>query len=146
MTGVGAFIYGGRWNTPGHHVAYASGNLTLAMLELLVHVDDAEALRRIRHSYQTVRFPEGVVATLQEGDLPRQWDARPETRSSQVVGDEWCERQSTPILAVPSVIVPPELRYEPIYLNYLINPLHPDYASTVRVGPVYELAWDPRFD
>lgn len=144
MSGAGAFKYGGRWNTPGHHVAYASGNLALAMLELLVHVDDAEAFRKIPHSYHSVRFTSDAVATLEEGDLPLGWNARPETRASQTAGDEWLENRSTPILAVPSVIIPPQLRYDPAYLNYLINPKHPEYASTVEVGDLRNLTWDQR--
>lgn len=141
MSGVGAFKYGGRWNSPGHHVAYASGHLTLAMLELLVHVDDAEAFRAIPHSYQPITFTSDAVATLAEEDLPPGWNARPETRASQVAGDEWLENQSTPVLAVPSVIVPAYLRYEP---TYLINPHHPAYASTVEIGDIRDLTWDPR--
>jgi hypothetical protein len=41
-------------------------------------------------------------------------------------------------LAVPSVIVPEEFRYDPIY------PHHPAYESTVEVGELFDLGWNPR--
>jgi hypothetical protein len=47
------------------------------------------------------------------------------------------------VLAVPSVIAPVELRFEALYMNYLINPHHPDVGE-VEVGEVLELIWDPR--
>lgn len=144
MIGAGAFKYGGRWNSPGRYVTYASGHLALAMLELLVHIDDAEALLDIPHCYHPISFATNAVATLADEDLPPGWDARPETRASQVAGDEWLESQSTLILAVPSVIVPPELRYQPTYLNYLVNPQHPEYAAIIEVGDARDLTWDPR--
>ena len=144
MSGIGSHQAGGRWNTPGHYVVYASGNLTLAMLELLVHVDDAPKFREMPHVYHAVRFPEDAVAVLEEPDLPAGWNERPESTSSAVVGDEWLEQQQSPILAVPSVIVPTELRYEPDYMNYLIDPKHDDYEGTVRTGEIHDLEWDPR--
>jgi RES domain-containing protein len=144
MTGAGAHKFGGRWNSPGRQVVYASGNLTLAMLELLVHVDDAEAFRALAHVYHEIVFPRGAVAVLEEGNLPRGWNARPATPASQVVGDEWLERQESPILAVPSVIVPPEVRYDPLYMTYLVNPNHPEFKSAVSVGDIHELTWDVR--
>jgi RES domain-containing protein len=146
MSGMGAYRVGGRWNSPGRHVVYASAHLSLAMLELLVHIDDAEAFRRRPHVYHSVRFTRQDVALLEERDLPRGWDARPETRASQVVGDEWIDTKPAPVLAVPSVIVPPELRYDEAYLTYLIDPGHPAFATAVEVGPVRDLAWDPRLN
>ena len=144
MSGSGAYRAGGRWNTPGHYVVYASGNLTLAMLELLVHIDDAERLWRMPHVYHNVRFPEGAVASLAEPDLPVSWNNRPVSTSSAIVGDEWLEQRQSPVLAVPSVVVPAELRFNPIYMNYLINPMHDEYERSIETSDVYDLELDPR--
>jgi RES domain-containing protein len=144
MSGIGSHQAGGRWNTPGHHVVYASGNLTLAMLELLVHIDDAERFREMKHVYHAVRFPEDAVAILEEPDLPAGWNDRPESTGSTLVGDEWLEQKQSPILAVPSVLVPPALRYDPIYMTYLINPGHDEYEGAVATGEIHDLEWDPR--
>ena len=44
LTGEGAGKYGGRWNSPGTRVVYASGSLSLAILEIMVHLDDYATL------------------------------------------------------------------------------------------------------
>ncbi len=141
MTGMGAFLHGARWNTPGRYVIYASGNLSLAMLEVLVRLDDAETFGAMLHVYRSLHLPERIIATLDRSALPKGWNDRPETLASQAVGNEWLERQASAVLAVPSVITPPELRFEALYMNYLINPQHPDFAA-VQVGQLYELEWD----
>ena len=145
MSGSGAYRAGGRWNTPGHYVVYASGNLTLAMLELLVHIDDAERFWRMPHVYHAVRFRDDAVAILAEPNLPAGWNDRPESTSSAAVGDEWLERRQRPVLAVPSVVVPAELRFDPINMNYLLNPMHDEYEASIETGDVNDLEWDPRF-
>lgn len=38
FTGEGAFLFGGRWNSAGGRVVYASATLSLAALEMLVEV------------------------------------------------------------------------------------------------------------
>lgn len=144
MSGVGAYRAGGRWNSPGRHAVYAAGNLTLAMLELLVHVDDASAFRALRHIYHAVSFPDDVVSVLAAQDLPSDWASNPVARASQVAGDEWLDARSTLVLAVPSVVVPAPHRYDPAYMNYVVNPEHPDFERAIEVGPVLDLAFDPR--
>ena len=43
LDGEGARLYGGRWNSPGEAVVYASATLALAALEYLIHLDSSEA-------------------------------------------------------------------------------------------------------
>ena len=54
--------------------------------------------------------------------FPPLWNARPETLASQTVGDEFLERAEHVVLALPSVVVPRELRYDPLYMNYSVEP------------------------
>ena len=42
--GEGARLHGGRWNSRGARVVYVSSSRSLAALELLVHLEIAEAL------------------------------------------------------------------------------------------------------
>ena len=142
---MGAYLYGGRWNSPGQYVVYASGNVSLAMLEVLVHIDDAAAFARQAHVYQRLSFDRTQVAVIDEAALPEDWNARPESIETRGIGDEWLARQETPVLAVPSVVVPAELRFEQEYLNYLFNPQHPDFGAFIKVGELQTLDWDPRF-
>jgi len=39
IDGEGARLFGGRWNRPGLAVVYCAINLSLAVLEILVHLD-----------------------------------------------------------------------------------------------------------
>ncbi len=144
MSGAGAHAVGGRWNSPGRYVVYTSGNLALAMLELLAHVEDAEASRRLPFAFPTVSFGEEALAVLDSRSLPSGWDSRPVSRGSQLVGDEWLERSASAVLAVPSVMIPEPYRFEPQYMNYLINPQHPVFLEEIETGEVLELALDQR--
>jgi RES domain-containing protein len=45
FTGEGARLYGGRWNSPGVPMIYASQSRALAALEMLVHFDSPKLLR-----------------------------------------------------------------------------------------------------
>lgn len=95
----GANPFGGRWNSPEHRVVYASGNLTLAMLEVLATIDDAEVLANKAYAYHSIAFDEEAVAVLPES-LPEHWNARPETLASQSVGEEFLNRAEGVVLAV----------------------------------------------
>lgn len=42
------------------------------------------------------------------------------------------------------MIVPPAHRYDPGYMTYLVNPVHPDFEQVIEIGPVLELDVDPQ--
>jgi RES domain-containing protein len=69
--------------------------------------------------------------------LPAGWDAVPSGLTSRKAGDRWVASRRSPLLAVPSVIVPDEC-------NVLINPLHPAIARVVATT-VRRWVYDPRF-
>jgi len=39
LSGEGARLYGGRWNSSGRAMVYAAGDAALAVLEVRVHLD-----------------------------------------------------------------------------------------------------------
>ena len=41
FSGEGARIYGGRWTSPGKRVIYTAESVSLAFLEVLVHLDSS---------------------------------------------------------------------------------------------------------
>ncbi len=132
LDGEGAFQYGGRWNSRGVRVAYASGTLSLAVLETLIRLTPPVTARfcAIR-----VEFDTGLVERVPEQFIPDwSWDFPQPT--SQSLGDAWVRARRSAVLEVPSVLVP----VEP---NYLINPLHADFAS-LRVDEPSDFAFDPR--
>lgn len=45
--GEGAYRFGGRWNTPGTRIMYTASTLPLALLEVLVHLEEELSLIHI---------------------------------------------------------------------------------------------------
>ena len=134
FTGEGARRSGGRWNSPGTRMIYTAGSVSLAMLEMLVHLQEQEALKR--YVLFQVSFDDALVETIDRARLPKTWRKSPAPRAVQRIGDDWVAEQRSAVLRVPSVIVPSEW-------NYLINPAHPDSAKII-IGPRQPVQFDPR--
>lgn len=132
--GEGARQYGGRWNSPGVAVVYASDTLALALLEVLVRLQSSKVL----HGYSAVpcEFDEALVQTVAPSDLPEGWQRSPAPPALAAIGDDWARSAPTPVLRVPSAIVPVEH-------NYLFNPLHPQFGMA-RLGEAVPFPIDPR--
>jgi RES domain-containing protein len=132
--GEGARLYGGRWNSPGTRVAYASDSVALAALEVLAHLQSTAVLQT--YSLATIRFPESVVEALDPATLPADWRRFPSPPANQAVGDAWVAEGRSLVLRVPSAIVPSAS-------NYLINPAHPRFTLALVEKPEV-FAFDPR--
>ncbi len=132
--GEGARKSGGRWNSPGVAVVYVSQNLSLALLEVLVHLSESS----IFPAYSTipVDFDEDLVTDLELTNLPATWRDNPAPPEVRAFGDEWVAAATNPILRVPSTLVPREF-------NYLLNPAHPD-SHLIRIGEAQSFPFDPR--
>lgn len=123
LNGVGARLYGGRWNSKGHPVVYTAGSRALSALEVLVHVP----LKNIVQDFciATIMIPDNLpVKTLQRKELPSGWQSLAPFPELQKVGDAWLDEGKYPVLKLPSVVIPEEF-------NYLINPLHPESEKIV---------------
>ena len=134
FTGHGARRFGGRWNTAGVPMVYASSSLALAAIELFVHLepnqqpDDLVSIAAL--------LPAGEPARRLEPDqLPANWwtdDFAP----LRALGDRWIRKQSSLAIQVPSAA----LRME---WNVLVNPLHPAIAQ-IKVEPPQPFQFDAR--
>ncbi len=132
--GEGARLQGGRWSSPGTRIIYTAGTQSLAILEILVHLQQPEFLSR--YVAFEVDFPERLVEELDAASLPKNWRAAPAPHANLAIGDQWIRNGSSAILRVPSVIVPSEY-------NYLINPAHKDFAG-IAIGSAKPLDVDAR--
>jgi RES domain-containing protein len=135
FSGEGARRVGGRWNSRGQGMVYTSGTLSLAALEVFVHMeveDVATMLAWIRVAVPT----EVEIEYLELVQLPPDWRSIPAPAVLASMGDNWFRAGSTAILAVPSVVIPMEY-------NYLINPSHPDFMK-LTVEPPQPFELDPR--
>jgi RES domain-containing protein len=132
--GKAAARFGGRWNSPGRRAVYASATKSLALLEILVHLDVGAPLPRLVAFSFTV--DDRLVERVPDDRLPRQWRTSRGVPATQRIGDEWLATTRTLALAVPSAIVPEEW-------NYLLNPAHPAFAR-LRFGRGLPFLLDPR--
>ncbi len=132
--GEGARLHGGRWNSAGTPVAYASDSIALATLEVLAHLQASAALQS--YSVVSVQFPESQIEVLDIASLPKGWRRFPSPPENQAIGDRWITEGRSLVLRVPSAIVPSAN-------NFLINPLHPAFKSAA-VGRPERFAFDPR--
>ena len=132
--GEGARLYGGRWNSVGVRVAYASQSIALASLEVMVGLQKTGLLAS--YSLVSVQVEDAGVERLSSVALPANWRSHPPGADSQAIGDRWVAEQRSLALEVPSAIIEAEA-------NYLLNPAHPDFGS-IAVSVLTTFAFDER--
>jgi len=124
LTGEGARLAGGRWNSPGQPMLYMAATPELAALEVRVHLDLPPDL--IPDDYVLMGVDLDGIEIEEVAGLPP---------DSEGFGDKWLKEQRTPVLRAPSVIIPEAA-------NLLVNPRHP--AAPGRIASVRDFALDPR--
>jgi len=117
LSGEGARLYGGRWNSEGRPAVYLASSCSLAMLEVLVHLQPL----MIPNDYCLVEIevPDSSIVQITMADLPDNWKDVSPPAILKVMGNNFLANKKHLMLKVPSSIVP--LEY-----NYLLNPMHPD--------------------
>ena len=118
LSGLGAKMYGGRWNRPGLAVLYTSFARSLAILELLVHFESKEALK-LPYSIMKIQVPDDKIVWLDPSLLPKDTIKMNDTRLWNITQAHFLT-QNTLALVVPSMVVPQEY-------NVLLNPQHAQY-------------------
>ncbi len=137
FSGEGARLYGGRWNSKGIAVVYVAATRSLAMLEILVHMRNTrQTVHPIPYMLFPASFDERLIEELPPSSLPADWDLEPPTDSTKSIGDAWVSAASSPVLSVPSVIVPEER-------NYILNPGHSLFTQ-IQFGSPIPCKLDPR--
>ena len=133
FSGEGARLFGGRWNRVGQSVIYTAESRSLAMLELLVQDEPLRA----HYVMIPAHLPENIsLETLAKDDLPGDWRTHAGREALQSLGGDWLRQLRSCVLAVPSAVIPAEL-------NFLINPLHPDFKR-ITLGEPETLNTDMR--
>jgi RES domain-containing protein len=134
FSGEGARRFGGRWNSRGVPMVYASSSLALAAIELFVHLepnlqpDDLVSV--------AAALPAGEPAERLEPDqLPAGWwtdDFEP----LRAIGDKRIREKSSLALSVPSAALRAEW-------NVLVNPLHPAVVK-IKIAEPQAFHFDAR--
>ena len=114
---------------------YLADHPASALVEVMVHLEiDAEDLPS-HYQLLGVEVPDNAAITaLGENELPDGW--RQHIALTRARGDDWLRAGTTPLLRVPSAIVPE-------IANYLLNPAHPD-AARIGIASALRAAFDPR--
>ena len=134
FNGNGARLFGGRWNSPGTPMVYASSSLALAAIELFVHLEPNQQPADLVSV--AALLPGGEPAQRLDPDqLPATWwtdDFEP----LRALGDRWIREKTSLAIEVPSAA----LRVE---WNVLVNPLHPKIAE-LKIDPPQPFHFDAR--
>lgn len=133
--GEGARLYGGRWNSKGQSCVYTAGSEALAILEVLVHLNNRTALKQFKLFQLTIDTEQLLTVTLTS--LPDSWRQQPASADSARIGDDWLAQKASLALAVPSVIAPREQ-------NILLNPAHDAYQTCISTATELDFLPDPR--
>lgn len=125
LSGEGARIYGGRWNSPGQPVVYLAEHPALAALEIRVHLDLPFGLLPEDYVLMHIDVPDDLIAELV-----------PTNGETVTAGDAWLAEGRSAALRIPSALVP-------YAWNALLNPRHPE-AVCASIGSIEPFHFDPR--
>ena len=118
--GEGAYLYGGRWNSRGVRVVYASTSLALAAIETFVNLEPRLQPKDLVS--MAGEIPETLeIDRVRLDALPPHW-RKTRDESLRRFGDEWIRAGRTVALLVPAATIPGEW-------NILLNPAHAEFAQ-----------------
>ena len=133
LSGTGAKLFGGRWNSIGIPVLYTTENISLAVLEILVRTD----INHIPLHYFLIKLdvPDSADSTvINKTKLKKEWKA--DAGYTQWIGNEFIKSNKTLILKLPSAIVDEEH-------NFILNTNHTDFKK-VKATSLKKFSFDKR--
>lgn len=134
LSGKGAELYGGRWNSVGKRLIYTSASRALCTVEIAANLP----LGLLPKDYKliTIQFPDKVIEELSTSLYPIKWDSFPHTDATQKIGNQFILDAEHLVLKVESALVQDEY-------NYLINPLHKDFKY-VKIKKIEDYGFNER--
>ena len=137
LSGIGAGLYGGRWNPKGVNMVYTASSIALASLEYLVHNYHLLSTADICLAKIDVSSPSPILE-YQLSELPENWNLQLGTQyATQQIGREFIMNGIDYVLKVPSAVVPGEF-------NFLLSPYHSRHAHTNIVEMIDPFVFDQR--
>jgi RES domain-containing protein len=129
--------FAGRWNGTGRKVIYCAESIALAFLENMIRRQGVG----FNQDFKTVvlQIPEELkIQKVNPGDLPVGWRKFSDYTKCQPIGNEWFDDGITPVLKVPSAVLPASF-------NYVINATHPD-SKKIKIIRITDLIPDDRIE
>ncbi|RNI24989.1 RES family NAD+ phosphorylase [Rufibacter latericius] len=121
LSGRGAELAGGRWNSKGTAVLYTCESRALCTTEIAVHTP----LGIVPADYWLITLEVPDQLALREvlpSELPHDWRSFPHPNATQLIGDAFVQEGKFVGLKVPSAVVQGDH-------NYLFNPRHPQFSQ-----------------
>lgn len=132
LSGKGAELFGGRWNSKGKSMIYTAQSIALCVAEIAVHTP----LGNIPKDYELVHLKIPDDSLLELKRLPVDWKTFPHSNSTQEIGDKFLKNNKFLVMKVPSAAVQGEF-------NYVINPRHKD-SSKIKIIKIEKFSFDER--
>ena len=130
----------GRWNQEGQKVIYTASSRSLACLENLVHRRGRGLLADFK--VMVIYLPDDLaherieLGRLPGGSLAEGWNRAADVSYCQQLGSAWYRAAHSPVLSVPSAVIPMER-------NVVINTEHSEY-NKIRLIHTESFHFDPR--
>jgi RES domain-containing protein len=121
LSGLGAKLYGGRWNMIGTPCVYTSSSRALALLEYSVNVKLEFIPEKL--FFTLIEIDDKEIEIIAPADFPKNWTSVPADSITKIFGSEKLNSSPFSILRVPSVVIKNEF-------NYLLNPLKLNFETT----------------
>lgn len=135
LSGMGASLYGYRWNSKGIKALYTASSRALAMAEVLVHLP-ANFLPE-NYKMLEIEIPDDIkIEEICFSKLDEGWNSFPHQQETKDLGDAFFRTGKACVLKVPSAVVKGDF-------NYIINPNHRDMEK-IKVTEVTDFPFDKR--
>ena len=132
LSGKGAELVGGRWNSRGNAMLYTSQSIALCVTEIAVHVP----LGILPKDYQLIHIEIPDEDLLEMKRLPKDWQSFPHSNSTQMIGDKFLKEHKHLVFKVPSAAVQGEF-------NFLINPRRKNF-NQIKIVKIEDFNFDER--
>jgi RES domain-containing protein len=127
----------GRWNGSGKKVIYAVESIALAFLENMVRRQGVGFNNDFK--IMIINVPDKIpIYEINVSKLTNEWRNFNDYSNCQSLGDKWYEAAKTPVLKVPSAVLPESF-------NYVINSEHADFRL-IKLVATTDLVPDERIE
>ncbi len=134
LSGIGANLYGGRWNNKGSAALYTGESQEIALLETVVHTPPMLTPSLVM---VTLEIPDDSIEEIKLNQLPSNWKRYPAPTILAEIGNRWIRSNSSIALKVPSCII------ESAHI-FVLNAQHPDYLKSVKIVHKEDFHFDSR--
>lgn len=134
LSGEGAKLHGGRWNSIGIPCIYTSESIALCVLEYAANVMVGQMPPLLSVTVYTI--PDKSWREFSLTDLPENWQEVPAPYETKVFGSQLLNEAKYLALKLPSAVISSEH-------NYILNTLHPDFKK-IKIKEILLFNFDSR--